>query len=249
MAYNIWSLSSGHRDSIIMSIFSQAFSQADPMGKAIFSALFVISIISWFFLTYKVYELVQIKRHSTLLKKEIQSQKKPFLNLIASQSARLTPFLDLYFIIRKKTVEMLDKNNSHTQCVENYLSRTDIELLSSHLDSMIANKQAMIEKHLFILPTTVTLAPFLGLLGTVWGILTSFGELQSGQSALSNSIVLGGLSTALTTTALGLFIAIPSLVGYNYIRHLNRHFFAQMEEFGHFLLSTVELQYRKVDVE
>ena len=239
----------------IMSTFFQAFCQADPLGRVIFFALIALSVVSWFFLVYKIYDLMQIKRCAELLMRGIKSQKKSFLGLTVpdivrpKRGARFEPFSDLYLLVRKKTVEMLDKNNSHVRAAENYLSRTDVELLSSYMEATLVTKRTMLEKHLFILPTTITLAPFLGLLGTVWGILTTFGELQAGHSALSNSVVLGGLSTALTTTALGLFIAIPSLVGYSYIKNLNRHFFAQMQEFGHFLLSTVELQYRKVDVE
>jgi biopolymer transport protein TolQ len=83
----------------------------------------------------------------------------------------------------------------------------------------------------------------------VWGILITFGELQAGHSVSSNSIILGGLSTALTTTVLGLLIAIPALIAYNYLKNLSHHFTTEMRDFSHFLLSTVELQYRKVDIE
>ena len=82
---------------------------------------------------------------------------------------------------------------------------------------------------------------------TVWGILVSFGELQAGHAATSNGVILGGLSTALTTTVLGLLIAIPALIGHSYFKALIRQFCLEMGKFSHFLLSTVELQYRKVD--
>jgi len=81
----------------------------------------------------------------------------------------------------------------------------------------------------------------------VWGILLMFTGLQSGGSLSSNSAVLGGLSTALVTTVLGLLIAIPSLVAYNYLKQAIKSYSSQMQNFGHMLLSTIELQYRKVD--
>jgi biopolymer transport protein TolQ len=106
----------------------------------------------------------------------------------------------------------------------------------------------VLEKDLFILSTSVTLAPFLGLLGTVWGILVTFSELQAGSSAGSNTAIIGGLSTALSTTVLGLVIAIPALIAYNYLKNNLRMFTSDMEDFLHNLISTLELQYRKVDI-
>ena len=85
--------------------------------------------------------------------------------------------------------------------------------------------------------------------GTVWGILITFSELQKGGSISSNAVVLGGLSTALTTTVLGLLIAIPALIAYNYLRNVNKEFYTEMHDFSHLLLSTIVLQYRKVDVQ
>lgn len=63
----------------------------------------------------------------------------------------------------------------------------------------------------------------------------------------TNQMFLGGLSLALATTVLGLVDAIPALVGYNYLKNTIREFRTDMETFSHEMLTTVELQYRKVD--
>ncbi len=101
-----------------------------------------------------------------------------------------------------------------------------------------------LEKNLFILATIVSLAPFLGLLGTVWGILTTFSQLQMQGGS---QVVLGGLSMALATTVLGLIDAIPALVGYSFLKNKIREFQTDMDGFATEMLATVELQYRKVD--
>ena len=62
------------------------------------------------------------------------------------------------------------------------------------------------------------------------------------------NIILGGLSTALATTVLGLLIAIPALIAYNYIKSLLSDINADMESFSHDILSDLELQYRNVEV-
>lgn len=158
------------------------------------------------------------------------------------------PFSVLYNGVKEQALIVLDKNHYFVGENENYLSKADIDFLAAHLQTTIAKLKGNTEKNLFILSTTVALAPFLGLLGTVWGILISFGQLQAGHSVTSNSVILGGLSTALTTTVLGLLIAIPALISNNYLKSLSKRFTIEMIDFSHFLLSTIELQYRKVDI-
>jgi biopolymer transport protein TolQ len=236
--------------------FSQAFTEADFFGKLIFFALFSLSIISWYYLIYKVWMLRQVKRNAKQFKLFIEKNRRKLLSSDALPPSERNclphPFHALYFTLKEKTIEILDKNrffSAKTPSHQHYLSRTDIELIDSHLQTTIIKMRRLIEKNLFILSTTTTLAPFLGLLGTVWGILITFGELQAGHTITSNVVILGGLSTALTTTVLGLLIAIPALIGYNYLKNTSRHFTSEMYDFSHFLLSTVELQYRKVDVD
>lgn len=112
----------------------------------------------------------------------------------------------------------------------------------------VTNETKFLEKNLFILATIVSLAPFLGLLGTVWGILTTFSELQSQAAGSTHQMVLGGLSLALATTVLGLIDAIPALIGYNYLKNNIRDFETDMESFANEILASVEMQYRQVDV-
>ena len=87
----------------------------------------------------------------------------------------------------------------------------------------------------------------MGLLGTVWGILVTFAGLHDGAGMGSNSSVLGGISTALATTVLGLVIAIPALIAYNYLKTSVRTYSADMDDFSTQLLTNIELQYRKVE--
>ncbi len=238
-----------------MSIFLKAFLEADPFGKMIFFALFFLSGVSSFFLVYKIWVLKKVKAHAQIFIRFIEKQKNFVLNLDIEKLPNPLdhhfphPFQGLYITLKEKAIEILDKNHFFTSKEKIYLSRTDIELLESHLYLQMTKEKEILEKNLFVLPTTVTLAPFLGLLGTVWGILITFSQLQAGHSLLSNGAILGGLSTALTTTVFGLLIAIPAVIAYNYLKTLSRYFTIEMQNFSHFLLSTIELQYRQVDVE
>jgi len=231
-----------------MGTFFQAFAQADFFGKLIFFGLFLLSCLCWVLLIQKYIMINKVRREAKLFKRLAENQKDEILNLSANFR---TPFGLLYLSLKEKTVQILDKNHyflSERGMHQNYLSYTDMEFLSAHLQTAITKQRERIEKNLFILSITKTLAPFMGLLGTVWGILVSFGEMQAGHSVSSNSVILGGLATALTTTVLGLLIAIPALIAYNYLKNLSRRFTTEMCDFSHFLLSTIELQYRKVDL-
>lgn len=228
-----------------MGTFFQAYAQADFFGKLIFFALFLLSCASWIFLIQKFLLLKKIRLSASRFKKLATLHKEELLNLNSKSS---NPFSVLFNALKERTLALLDKNHYFAEKNQNFLSKADIDFLESHLHTTIAKQKGRIEKNLFILSTTVALAPFLGLLGTVWGILISFGELQAGHSVTSNTVILGGLSTALTTTVLGLLIAIPALISNNYFKSLSNTFTIEMIDFGDFLLSMIELQYRKVDI-
>ena len=159
----------------------------------------------------------------------------------------VNPFLELYHVLRQHTLELLNKNKSVTG-EHAFLSATDISLVDAHLASTVSLQVKELRKQLFILNTTMSLAPFLGLLGTVWGILITFAELQSRAVGSASEMMLGGLSLALTTTVFGLIVAIPALVAHSYLRSHIRDFEAEMEDFANTMLAAVEVQYRKVDI-
>ncbi len=238
--------------------FSGAYSQSDFFGKVIMGGLFILSLLCWIVLIYKVWQARKVKLSSLHLQKLLKKNKNRLLNLEPSEVTLPLPkyipqpFAEIYFDLKEKTVETLDKKIFFLKQLngeENvYLTPDDINLLEQHVTTTISIQGKILEKHLFILSTIVTLAPFLGLLGTVWGILVTFAELHAGGSAGSNSIILGGLSTALATTVLGLIIAIPALIAYNYLRNNLKSFSSDMEDFLYTLLSTLELQYRKADL-
>lgn len=248
---------------VSMSSFVHTYFQADFFGKMIFLGLFFISIVSWFYLLHKLWLLKQVRYHSREFRSKIQQHKDSILGISLEHLPKVQnkeiphPFAHIFLTLKQKTVELLDKNHFHADkpsYVENpnpsqvFLSNADIELIDSHLHATTMKQKETLQKNLFILPTIVTLAPFMGLLGTVWGILITFSGMQSSNLLSSNTLMLSGLSTALTTTVLGLLIAIPALVGYSYLKNINRSLNAEMHDFCHDLLSTIALQYRKVDV-
>lgn len=228
---------------LAQSTLFSAYGSADFFGRSIFLALFALSIICWVAAVHKTAQTRKVRRKATRLQQLTQREKSQLLNLPSNESH---PFASVFSAVKSKTLEVLDKNHFFAGEDEKvFLSRSDLELVETHGLTTISSESKKLEKNLFVLSTIVTLAPFLGLLGTVWGILLTFGELQSGANATSNTAILGGLSTALATTVLGLVIAIPALIFHNYLKNSLKYLTSDMEDYLYGLLSTVELQYRK----
>lgn len=232
--------------------FVDAYVTSDFLGKAIFIGLLLLSVFSWIILIHKGWLQFQAKKHSLHFAEIFQSQKQNPLNLDCEpfmKQKKLNPFLAIYVILKRNTLELLNKNKHFSSKKETpFLSQADIDYLEGHLSSTITSQTKHLEKNLFILATIVSLGPFLGLLGTVWGILTTFSNMTSA-SGSSHQAVLGGLSLALATTVLGLVDAIPALIGYNYLKNSIRDFESDMEQFAHSTLASVGMQYRKADID
>lgn len=226
--------------------FFASFAQSDLFGKFIFLALFSLSMLSWCALINKWRQNKEVSLQGDNFRKRFKKDSADLFQVPLDKVSH--PFLELYLSLVEQAKALLEKNlqfqkvKSEGTC----LTDSDIDMLSAHLGTHIHVKAKQLQSQLFILSTVVTLAPFLGLLGTVWGILLTFSGLQGSANALSNEEVLTGLSLALTTTVLGLLVAIPALVGYNYLKAQAQDIESDMLDFSNEMLQTLELQYRQV---
>jgi len=235
--------------------FFDAYVQSDVLGKFIFIGLIALSIISWVVLVHKVWVTYQAQKFSAVFYETfLRHRANPLsVEFETVQKDQCNPFYTLYSVLKRNTVDILNKNRHFGHAGKekkdlSFLSLSDVDFVGSQLRSAVASQVKNLEKNLFILATVVSLAPFLGLLGTVWGILTTFSQLQAQTAGSMHQMVLGGLSLALATTVLGLLDAIPALIGYNYLKNSIRDFETEMNGFSTEILSTVEMHYRQVDL-
>lgn len=224
-----------------------AYRGSDLFGKTIFATLLLLSITTWIIFLQKFFLQREIKQKGLQLQQAFEKKRLTPFSMELGEA--LHPFANLYRSLKSHTFELLKKNQSVLDEKDKVtLSSSDIDLIEAHLMSTISSQIKGMEKNLFVLSTVVSLAPFLGLLGTVWGILLTFAELQNGTTINANATVMGGLAMALGTTVLGLLVAIPALIAYNYLKSSIANLSTEMEDFSHLLLASVELQYRQVDV-
>src|SRR3989344_661580 len=222
--------------------FISAYFQSDWFGKGIFWGLFFLSVLCWVVILYKGWQFWAVKRLTAQFFELFAEKKEDPLNLqfarpMLSRIGELPhPLFEIYRAVKQQALQLISRNP--------ILSEPDLELIESQVMTAMSSAVKKLEKHLFILSTIVTLAPFLGLLGTVWGILLTFSQLTAGFHA-NNAAMLSGLSMALATTVVGLLVAIPALVSYSYLKNAGRETRRDMEEFSHSLLAAIELQYRR----
>ncbi|MBW8755340.1 MAG: protein TolQ [Sphingomonadales bacterium] len=103
--------------------------------------------------------------------------------------------------------------------------------LSLAIDSAVAQEADNLAQRLNFLATVGSVAPFVGLFGTVWGIMNSFFQIGQQQNS-SLAVVAPGISEALFATAIGLFAAIPAVIAYNRFSHRVNSFEAALQRFG-----------------
>ena len=113
--------------------------------------------------------------------------------------------------------------------------------LATAMDSQIALEADDIAERLNFLATVGAVAPFVGLFGTVWGIMNSFFQIGAQESS-SLAVVAPGISEALFATAIGLFAAIPAVIAYNRFSHSVERFESSLHRFGDRLHATFSRQ-------
>ena len=226
--------------------FLSAYFQSDWFGKGIFWGLFILSALCWVIVLYKRWQFWAVRKLSSHFFDQFGEKKDDPLNLqwnrpISSRIGEIpNPLFEIYRAVKQQTLQLMSRNHQ----ARTTLSGSDIELIESQVTASMSSACKKLDKHIFVLSMIVTLAPFLGLLGTVWGILLTFSQLQGGLQS-SNASMLSGLSMALATTVLGLLVAIPALIGHSYLKNAERETRRDMETFSHTLLAAIELQYRR----
>ena len=120
-------------------------------------------------------------------------------------------------------------------------ARFRLELAENALQRALAVQIHNYEANMIFLASIVSGAPFLGLLGTVWGVMTAFDSVSVQQTA-SIQTLAPGVSAALLTTISGLLVAIPSLFGYNMLQAKTRTMITELENFASSLADRLELE-------
>ncbi|HOW53655.1 MAG TPA: MotA/TolQ/ExbB proton channel family protein [Syntrophorhabdaceae bacterium] len=117
--------------------------------------------------------------------------------------------------------------------------KEDLPVIENMLRIAISDESVKLERRLSFLATTANTAPFIGLFGTVWGIMDSFREIGV-RGTTSLAVVAPGISEALIATAIGLATAIPAVLAYNYFLGRLKRILSRMENAAIYLINIIE---------
>ncbi len=183
-------------------------------AKFILLVLFIISVISWAIIWDRTRLYLNLRKKGRQLRDTVA--KNGLISVINNPNPFLPSLEGSVLLETKRSIENRRTLEGTGE------SQPATATLRSPLDRRAMQEISEMEKYLIFLSTTASVSPFLGLLGTVWGIMSSF--LSMGvQGTASIEVVGPGIAEALATTIAGLGAAIPALVGYNLlVRHIHR---------------------------
>jgi biopolymer transport protein TolQ len=213
--------------------------QAGPVVQLVLLVLVYFSLVSWAIIFYK-FTIVQkaIKQSDRFL--DFFWSKKRFD--VVGQGIKDFAHSPLATLFREGYHEMLQlkKKSAVPADSADFSTKMDTtEIVGRALRRATTQETHRLEKYLTFLATTGATAPFIGLFGTVWGIMDAFhGIGQTGSAALA--VVAPGISEALVATAIGLAAAIPAVMGYNHFLNKVNVLIGEMDNFSQEFLNIVE---------
>jgi len=215
---------------------------AGPVVKLVMLVLLYFSVVSWAIIFLKFRTIHRATRQSRQFL-DFFWEKKRF-DLIG-QGLRNFPGSPLATLFREGYQELI-KFRRQDRIEEDELS-TELgvtENVARALRRATTNEVHRLEKFLTFLATTGSTAPFIGLFGTVWGIMSSFRSIgQTGSASLA--VVAPGIAEALVVTAIGLVAAIPAVIGYNHFVNKVKVLIGEMDNFQQEFLNIVEHRVRR----
>jgi len=182
------------------------FLQAGIVVKVVMILLFVASILSWIVIVERYKFFRKIKNENDVFLKKFWSGKDlSILHKEIQDKKVLYGSMNLF----KNSYDEFHQIESEAEIVE-----VDLESINRTMRVSIASDEEEMNKHLPFLANVGSVSPYVGLLGTVWGIMTSFQGLSDATQATINAVA-PGISEALIATGMGLFAAIPAVVAFN----------------------------------
>jgi biopolymer transport protein TolQ len=201
---------------------------AGPVAKFVLVVLLVFSVVSWALIVEKWWHFRRVRNQTVQFLRVFREGRRPSLVLAATKKFRESPLAQMYAAAYEEfsgITEMVDRGID-----DDDLGAQRLEAVHRAMRRASAIEIAKLERFLPFLATTASSTPFIGLFGTVWGVMAAFHGIGR-QGSASLAVVAPGISEALIATAAGLAAAIPAVIGYNYFVSRVRHWATEMDGF------------------
>ena len=226
-----------------------AFRESTLVGKGVLACLLIASLFSWSVMITKFIAVRRARRETDRFLKKFRSNRKPLRLYQARERFEGSPAFAVYLAgCQELTYHLLgsdeiDETFSSRLAEAGKVPTTALSAIRSAMEREVGIQGLALEDQMILLATAVSGAPFLGLLGTVWGVMDTFsGVAMAGQANLA--AMAPGVSGALITTVFGLLVAIPAMFGYNFLVTTVRGLTIEMDNFAAELASAFEHRYQ-----
>ncbi|MDB6138634.1 MAG: exbB 1 [Verrucomicrobiaceae bacterium] len=218
-------------------------------GKVLCALLVVLSFCSWTVMGMKLFLL----RRSRLANREFEhvyrSSPHPLGVFQSGEHFDLSPFYHIYYSAARELAFQLvgidHPDRTFATRLQGAGRITSSQAASVHraMERSVAEAALKFEANMGVVAIALSGAPFIGLLGTVWGVMDSFAALAQTSGATSLQVMAPGICAALLTTVAGLLVAVPSMFGYNLLVSRIRAMLAHLDNYASELASILDRHY------
>jgi len=210
------------------------FGNSNIAGQVIVGCLLLFSLIAWTIMIGKYLDLSRLRNLNLGFEGRLNQQRGLLRLNLGSKAQSLGPYAVL-------VDEGIDAFHRYEGGATERSLRVRMGHVENALQRGVAQQTIKYESKMILLGSIVTGAPFLGLLGTVWGVMDAFGSMALQSSATLQNLA-PGVSGALLTTVAGLLVAIPSVFGYNFLLTQSKLLITELENFASSLADRIELE-------
>ena len=242
-----------------------AFEKATTEGKMTICALIVLSVFSWTVIITKSRQLYRARRAGRKFFQAYRETRDPLEIARRGDEFDGAPAYELYYTGAKETeyhlknnpVQVVQLNNAGAAAssratgaetdiiarqITTKISAGSFDQVRVSLERAASQQGLALEKGMIILSTAVAGGPFIGLLGTVWGVMETFSGIARANAA-SLTAMAPGVAGALIATVTGLFVAIPAMFAYNYMVTMVRAITQELDAFASEYATAIEHKY------
>jgi len=231
-------MATGHASVIDMVVNS------GQVAKFVLALLFLFSVLAWGIMIAKMLTYRTVRNDSNRFMNIFMKNKSLDEILQASKGMRDCPVVRVFLAGYAEFESEFRVASAGEATADSRFFLEKIDGIARAMERATAQEITRLERFLFFLATAGSTSPFIGLFGTVWGIMESFRAV--GVSGAANiAIVAPGIAEALIATAAGLITAIPAVIGYNYFSHRAKVYATEMDNFTLDFLSLIEKNFVK----
>jgi biopolymer transport protein TolQ len=238
-----------------------AIHNATPEGKITVVALLILSLFSWTIIITKFRQLTIARKATKSFLEAYSSTRDPLDIQRKGEEFEGAPAYQLYIRgadelayqlknnpVQVRVLSKFDSNDGHTntdilaKTTATKISMASFDAVKVILEEAASGEAMALEKGMIVLSTAVAGGPFIGLLGTVWGVMSTFAGIAESQAATLTAMA-PGVAAALVATVTGLLVAIPAMFAYNFMVTTIRHLTQELDGFASRYANQIEHVY------